>query len=156
MDGSPVGGDVTLRADAAAFQTFPGGIRHAIPIDVSNPVDDNGVLVIATAATDIGLIGLPSGSGTNVIFGSVEVPNDVTGVLVVAETSGQSPQGFTAVADRQGVYRIFNLPDGVFSVRGYAQSRNYGAEEASVSGGEEARGDLAVSGDAPGTVTGSV
>jgi len=156
VDGNPMGGDVTLRADAAGFQTFPGGIRQALPIDVSTPVDEDGVLVVQTAATDVGLIALPSGAGTNEIFGSVEVPSDATGVLVVAETSGQTAQGFTAIADRDGVYRIFNLPDGAFSVLGYAQGVNYGAEEASVSGGEEVRVDLALSSEAPGTVTGSV
>jgi hypothetical protein len=155
-DGNPVGGDVTLRADAAGFQTFPAGVRQPLPIDVSSPVEGDGVLVVQTAATDISLIALPSGAGTNQIFGSVEVPNDSTGVLVVAETSGQSVQGFTAIADRDGVYRIFNLPDGDFSVLGYAQGANYGVQAASVSGGQEARVDLAITGDAPGTVTGSV
>ena len=155
VDGNPSGGDVTLRADAAGFQTFPGGIRQALPIDLSEPGDEDGVLVVENAATDIGLIGLPSGSGTNVIFGNVEVPDDSTGVLVVAETSGQSAQGFTAIADRDGVYRIFNLPDGDFSVLGYAQGANYGAQDASVSGGET-RVDLSLTSDAPGAVTGSV
>ncbi len=155
-DGNPRGGDVTLRADAAGFQTFPGGIRQALPIDVSNPIGEDGLLVVQTAATDIGLIALPAGAGSNEIFGRVEVPSNATGVLVVAETSGQSPQGFSAIADRNGVYRIFNLPDGNFSVLGYAQGLNYVAQEASVSGGEEARVDLALSRDATGTVTGSV
>ena len=156
VDGNPMGGDVTLRADAAGFQTFPGGIRQALPIDVSTPGEEDGVLVVETTATDIGLIALPSGAGSNEIFGSVEVPSDATGVLVVAETSGQTAQGFTAIADRDGTYRIFNLPDGAFSVLGYAQGVNYGAEDVEVSGGEEVRVDLALSSDAPGTVTGSV
>jgi len=156
VDGNPSGGDVTLRADAAGFQTFPGGIRQALPIDVSAPDDEDGVLVVETAATDIGLIALPAGSGTNVIFGSVEIPSDSTGVLVVAETSGASAEGFTAIADREGVYRIFNLPDGAFTVLGYAQGANYGAQDASVSGGQEVRVDLSLTSDVPGTVTGSV
>jgi hypothetical protein len=155
-DGNPTGGDVTLRADAAGFQTFPGGIRQALPIDVSNPVDEEGLLVVQTAATDIGLIALPSGAGSNEIFGRVEVPSNATGVLVVAETAGPNAQGFTAIADRDGVYRIFNLPDGDFSVLGYAQGLNYRAQAASVSGGEETRVDLALSPDAPATVTGGV
>ncbi|MBW1876411.1 MAG: carboxypeptidase regulatory-like domain-containing protein [Deltaproteobacteria bacterium] len=107
-DGNPLGGDVTLRADAAGFQTFPGGIRQALPIDVSSPDEQDGVLVVQTTATDIGLvvqttatdiglIALPSGAGTNQIFGNVEVPDDSTGVLVVAETAGDSPLGFTAI-----------------------------------------------------------
>ena len=155
-DGNPQGGDVTLRADAAGYQTFPGGIRQALPIDVSSPVEEDGVLVVETPTTDVGLIALPSGAGTNQIFGNVEVPDDSTGVLVVAETTGGTPEGFTAIADRDGVYRIFNLPDGDFSVLGYAQGANYLAQAASVSGGEETQVDLSLSADAPGTVTGSV
>jgi hypothetical protein len=156
VDGNPMGGDVTLRADGAGFQTFPGGVRQALPIDVSSSVDEDGVLVVETPTTDIGLIALPSGAGTNEIFGNVEVPSDATGVLVVAETSGQTAEGFTAVADRDGVYRIFNLPDGAFSVLGYAQGANYRAEDVSVSGGQEVQVDLALSSDAPGAVTGTV
>ena len=155
-DGNPTGGDVTLRADAAGFQTFPGGIRQALPIDVSNPADEDGLFVVQTAATDIGLIAFPSEAGSNEIFGRVEVPSNATGILVVAESSRPDAQGFTAIADRDGGYRIFNLPDGNFSVLGYAQGLNYGAQDASVSGGEEARVDLALSGDTLGTVTGSV
>jgi hypothetical protein len=156
VDGNPMGGDVTLRGDAAGFQTFPGGVRQALPIDVSSPVDEDGVLVVETPATHIGLIALSSSAGTNQIFGSVEVPSDATGVLVVAETSGPTAEGFTAVADRDGVYRIFNLPDGAFSVLGYAQGVNYNAEDVSVSGGQKVQVDLALSSDAPGVVTGTV
>jgi hypothetical protein len=155
-DGNPMGGDITLRADAAGYQTFPSGIRQALPVDLSSPVEMDGVLVVQTVATDVGLIALPSGAGTNEIFGNVEVPTTRTGVLVVAETSGQTPQGFTAVADRDGAYRIFNLPDGDFSVLGYAQGVSYAAEDVSLSGSEEAEVNLSLSGDAPGTVTGSV
>jgi hypothetical protein len=155
-DGNPVGGDVTLRADAAGFQTFPAGVRQPLPIDVSSPTEEHGLLVVQTAATNVGLVGLPSGTGTNQIFGSVEVPSSPTGMLVVAETSGQSPRGFTAVADREGAYRIFNLPDGDLSVLAYARGVSYGAEDVSVSGGQQARVDLTLSNDAPGTVTGSV
>jgi hypothetical protein len=155
-DGNPMGGDITLRADAAGYQTFPSGIRQALPIDLSTPVEMNGVLVVQTVATDVGLIALPSGAGTNEIFGTVEVPSDRTGVLVVAESAGQTPQGFTAIADRDGAYRIFNLPDGDFSVLGYAQGVSYAAEDVSLSGGEEAEVNLSLFGDAPGTVTGSV
>jgi hypothetical protein len=156
VDGNPQGGDVTLRADAAGYQTFPGGIRQALPIDVSSPVQEDGVLVVQTPTTDIGLIELPSGAGTNQIYGTVEVPDDSTGVLVVAETGGESREGFTAIADRQGLYRIFNLPDGDFSVIGYAKGVNYGARDATVSGAQEVEVDLAVSDESTGTVTGSV
>ena len=50
-------------------------------------------------------------------------------VTLRADAAGDSPLGFTAIADRDGVYRIFNLPDGEFSVLGYARGVNYGAGE---------------------------
>lgn len=156
VDGNPQGGDVTLRADAAGYQTFPGGIRQALPIDVSAPVEEEGKLVVEAPTTNVGLVALPAGEGTNQIFGSVEVPSTSTGVLVVAETTGQSPEGFTAVADRAGEYRIFNVPDGELSVLGYAQDANYAPQSVSVSGGQEARVDLTLSEEPPGTVTGNV
>lgn len=155
-EGNPAGEDVTLRADASGYQTFPSGVRQALPIDLSNPVESSGLLVVETSATDVGLITLPSGAGSNEIFGTVEIPDSSTGVLVVAETSGSTPQGFTAIADRNGTYRIFNVPDGDFSVLGYAKGSSYAAETVAVSGGEEARVDLSLSGDATGSVTGSV
>jgi hypothetical protein len=147
---------VTLRADAAGFQTFPGGVRQPIPIDLSEPVLVDEVLVVENPATDIGLVALPSGSGTNQIHGAVELTDESTGVLVVAETSGEPARGFTAIADRDGTYRIFNVPDGELTVVGYARGANYQPSSVSLSGDEEARVDLGLTEDPTATVTGSV
>lgn len=156
-DGNPVGGDVTLRADAAGFQTFPSGVRQPLPIDLSAPVAVDGLLVVQNAATDVGLVALPSGAGINEIFGNVEVPPTNAGVLVVAETaSGSGARGFTAIAGRAGTYRIFNLPDGDFSVTAYAKGVSYAAQTVSLGGGEDMQVDLALSEDATGTVSGDV
>lgn len=155
-DGNPIGEAVTLRTDAAGYQTFPSGIRQALPIDLSNPTEGDGVLVVENAATDVALISLPSNAGNNEIFGIAEIPSTSTGVLVVAETSGQSPKGFTAIADRNGRYRIFNVPDGGYSVVGYAKNASYAEQAVSVSGGDESEVNLSLSGEAPGAVTGSV
>jgi hypothetical protein len=153
-DGNPAGGDVTLRADAAGFQTFPGGVRQALPIELSATVREGDAWLISTALTDVGLVALPEASGTNILFGSVELPQSRTGVLVVAEAS--ATEAYTAIADRDGAYRIFNVPDGELSVLGYAQGVNYEARDVSVSGGESAELDLSISGEAPGAVTGAV
>jgi hypothetical protein len=112
--------------------------------------------VVQTTATDVGLLALPPGAGTNQIFGTAEVPSTSTGVLVVAETPGPNAQGFTAIADREGSYRIFNLPDGDFSVVGYARGLSYASETVSLTGSEEAQVDLSLSDDPSGEVTGSV
>lgn len=156
-DGNPIGGDVTLRADAAGFQTFPSGVRQPLPIDLSSPVAMEARLVVQNAATDVGLIALPPGAGTNEIFGTVAVPSTGAGVLVVAETTSDAKaRGFTAIAGKKGAYRIFNLPSADFSVTGYAQDASYAAETVSLSGGEEAQVDLSLSEEATGTVSGSV
>jgi hypothetical protein len=102
------------------------------------------------------LIALPPEAGTNQIFGTAEVPTTSTGVLVVAETPGPDAKGFTAIADREGSYRIFNLPDGDFSVVGYAKGLSYAPEAVSLTGSEQAQVDLSLSGDPTGGVTGSV
>src|SRR5688572_28606164 len=41
-DGTPVGGDLTLRADAAGFATFPSGLRVALPVDTGTAVNMDG------------------------------------------------------------------------------------------------------------------
>ena len=103
-DGIPAGGDVTVRADAAGLQTFPGGLRQALPIELSAAERVDVAGVIAPAATDLGLVALPAGAGTNVIFGTVEVPANRAGVLVVAEASAS--EGYTATVS----YTHLTLP----------------------------------------------
>ncbi|HEX5037746.1 MAG TPA: hypothetical protein VFX30_11355, partial [bacterium] len=116
-DGSPAGDDFTLRTDAAAFQTFPSGVRLAIPIDTSSPAEEGDDFVIDNSLTDVCLIGLEPGFGTASIFGSVELPENSRGALVVAEAS--PTEGFSAIADREGGYRIFNLPADTYGVKAY-------------------------------------
>src|SRR5690349_9575792 len=36
-DGTPIAGSVTLRADRAGYQGFPGGVRQALPVDLASP-----------------------------------------------------------------------------------------------------------------------
>src|SRR5215468_4105641 len=45
-DGKPVSGSITLRVDASGFQSFPGGIRQALPISITSPLESSGKLVI--------------------------------------------------------------------------------------------------------------
>lgn len=160
-EGNPVpGSSMTLRADAAGYQTFPGGVRQALPLDplqavvVTTSVAKDDQLVLQTALTDIALIALEAGAGTAQIFGSVELPETSVGALVVAEAS--ATEGHTALTGSDGNYRIFNLPAGTYTVKGYAQGVNYDTGSATLADGDEAEVNLSLNEDASATLNGSV
>jgi hypothetical protein len=151
-DGTPVSEQLTLRVDAAGYQSFPGGVREALPIDTASAVLTNGSYIVMSTQTDVGLIAVPAGTGTGAIKGHVDVPDDHAGVLVVGEMNGQ---GFSAVADRAGAYEIFNLAAGNYTVAAYARGHVYGGATATIAAGATATADLHLTTDAPGTVTGT-
>lgn len=139
----------TLRASAADYQSFPGGVRTALPVSATEAVDG----VIDTPITDISMVPLPSAQqGQPKITGSVNAA-DAGGVLVVAETSGG---GYSAVTDKAGNFTIFNVPDGSYEVRGYAAGLQIVPESVSVSGADVADVVLGLSDEALGTIEGSV
>jgi hypothetical protein len=146
-DGTPeAGSTVTLRCDAAGYQTFPGGVRQALPIDVTQAqttalsAGKADVLNLTTALSDIALIALPPGSPTASIFGIVETSDDYRGALVVAETS--PTEGHTAIADLDGSYRIFNLHAGTYGVKAYAQGMSYDSATANLDAGATAETNI--------------
>jgi len=156
-DGTPVGTAVTLRADAAGFLSFPGGLRRALPVSTSGAVHAAGAWTVQSALTDVGLIALPAGAGTSSIRGTAAVPPDGAGVLVVAETSsGGTLRGFSAPADRTGAFAVLNLAAGDYTVRAYAKGQNYEARTATLAAGAEATVSLAIAAAATGSVSGSV
>lgn len=148
--GEPMPVEVTLRADAAGYETFPSGVRQSLPIDTAAAVDQDGTRVVESALTTVGLLGLPGGAGTNAIYGDVELPVERVGVLVVA-TSGEGV-GYTGAANLDGTYRIYNLPDGTYTVQAYARGVSYQSKEATLAAADS-EVDLAL--DAA-TATGSV
>ena len=154
-DGTPVGGAVTLRADRAGYQSFPGGVRQALPLDLSAPSHASGAWSFPSALTDVGLAALPAGSGTGTIRGTLPLPAAGTGVLVVAETSS-APHGFSALADRSGAFALLNLPAGDYAVKAYAKSVSYTPATLTLPAGGDTSVQLARAGDAAGTVGGSV
>jgi len=154
-EGNPAAGQsVTLRADAAGYQTFPGGVRQALPVDLTAPVEVDDQLVVDVSLTDIGLIALEAGAGTASIYGTAELPEDTYGTMIVAELS--ATEGYTAITDIEGYYRIFNLSAGTYAVSGYSQGVTYDQAAATLAAGEEAEVNLALSGDAPATLIGKV
>lgn len=152
-DGSPTPVTITLRADAAGYLPFPSGLRQALPIDTGTAMDTGDARVVDSSLTDIGLLPLPADSGNAAIFGSVSMPDNRTGVLVVAEADGV---GHVGIANRDGDYRIFNVPAGSYTVTAYARGVSYESKEASVDAGGESEIDLALTDVVPGAVSGSV
>jgi hypothetical protein len=80
------------------------------------------------------------------------------GVLVVAQpTSSPTAKGLSAVADNTGAFRIFNVPQGEYSVQAYARGTNYTAATAPVETGKDTTGVQVKRSETPtGTLTGSV
>ncbi len=162
-DGSPVAGSVTLRADAPGFQTFPSGLRQALPIDVASAVKGTAAWTVQSIETDLGLIGLASTASLASIHGTVAAPPGGAGVLVVASPTGstQPGVGLTGVADKDGSYAIFNLPASAapgasYDVQAYAAGANYVPGAAALTPGADVAVNLAVKNTATATVTGSV
>lgn len=148
-DGKPVGDTVTLRADAAGYQPFPSGLRVALPVDTSEAEETDDGHVVANAATDVGLVEMPEGTGTGAVAGVCEVPEGGNGVLVVAG-------GTTGVADRDGSYAIFNLDPGTHTVAAYATGVNYAAETVEVQADATAQADLSIADTDTATISGTV
>ena len=144
----------TLRADAQDYQTFPGGLRTALPISSGEAQLVNKRYVIETALTDIALITLPADQkGLAGISGHVVAGDASGGVLVVAEAGGK---GRSAISDKSGAYHIFNVPDGNYSVAGYAAGVQLTPKTATVAGADLKDVDLAKSDAALGTINGKL
>jgi hypothetical protein len=117
-EGRPVAATYTLRAQAHDYQTFPGGIRTALPIHTSLAVRHDDVWIIESALTTIVLIPLPDPDAARYFLaGEVHADEGEAGVLIVAEGGGEA---YTAITDRRGRYVVFNVPPGTYEVAGYA------------------------------------
>lgn len=156
-DGSPaVAVQVSLRADAAGYESFPGTVRQPLPLDTGSAALTEGAYVIKSSLTDIGLFAVEAGAGTGSIKGKADVPDDHAGILVVAET-GTAPdtQGYAVIAASDGDYHIYNLPAGHYTVTAYSLGHVYAPAEVDVATAE-VTANVALTGDAAGSVTGSI
>lgn len=126
--GKPAQATITLRADMQGYQSFPSGIRTALPIDLSGATSSSGNWVVSGPLTIVKLAQL-TGGGSAFIHGSIAAAPSGAGGLVVAEPApgGGGPQtGFTGVADTSGNYQIDNLSPGTqYVVTAYTQGANY-------------------------------
>ncbi|HEX9052149.1 MAG TPA: carboxypeptidase regulatory-like domain-containing protein [Anaeromyxobacter sp.] len=128
--GRPAQASITLRADKQGYQTFPSGIRMALPIDLSGATPSSGSWVVSGPLTALKLAPVSSSlTATAFIHGSVAAAPSGAGTLIVAEPSpgGAGPQtGFTGVADDAGNYAIYNLNPGTqYVVTAYTKGANY-------------------------------
>jgi hypothetical protein len=127
--GWPLPAAITLRADRQGYQTFPGGIRPALPIDLSTATVVGSSLVVSSPLTALQLLPLPGTAATSWIAGTIARPPSGAAPLVVAEPApgGAGPgTGITGVADRDGSYAIFNLTPGTsYVVKAYTRGANY-------------------------------
>ena len=158
--GKPAAASITLRADKQAYQTFPGGIRTALPIELAGATLASGSWVVSGPLTALKLTPLTAG-GTAFIHGSVAAAPSGAGLLVVAEPApgGAGPQtGFTGVADDAGAYAIFNLDAGTqYVVTAYAKGANYvPVTTAALVNGDNGVSTLALGSGAGATVTGGL
>lgn len=153
-DGKPFNYQVTLRADAGGYLTFPKAPRIAIPIDVSAATGSP--LVLKTPATDIGLIAIPNASTLGAVSGHV-VADHPWGTVVVAGGAANAGGGVTGIADRDGSYTVFNVPVGSVTVSGYKVGLQLDTATATVTGGQTTPNvDLHSTGAATETVSGSI
>ncbi len=130
-DGTPKLEPLTLRADADGYVTFPGGLRIALPIDVSSPSEQDAGYLVENAQTTLALDDLPAGEARGTIRGVVHAERPA-GTLVVAGAR-------TGIADTDGSYVVFNAAAGDVEVRGYGLGTSFAGVRAVV----PARGEIA-------------
>jgi hypothetical protein len=149
---------ITLRGSAADYQTFPGGLRTALPISTADvtAADKPKGWTLDTTLTDIALLALPPDQqGLPSISGTVTADGGkAAGVLVIAEDA--NGKGISAISDLKGAYTIFNVPDGAYTVHGYAAGIQLTPKDATMAGQPLTGVDLVASMDALGTISGSV
>ena len=154
-DGSLTAHQVSLRSDAADYQTFPTAPRIALPIEMSEAAGDPPN--VESTATDIGMLELGSTEGLGSISGKV-LADRPAGTLIVAGGAIDAGGGASGVADLDGTYTVFNVPAGSgVSVRGYKQHLQLAGTSADVTAGATTAGvDLAETGEATATITGKI
>lgn len=148
-DGVPLAQQITLRADAAGYQTFPTAPRTGIPIELSSAVDG----VVTNAATDIALFERDDVSGVATVRGTVEGVGG-GGVLVVAEQSERAVS--TAISGSDGSFVLFDVPTSTTTIRAYGAGVRISSAEVSVVAPETTGVTLSAATDGLTTVSGSV
>lgn len=154
-DGSAVADQLTLRADAAGYQTYPTPPRAPIPVELSGATDadGDGDAEVVSAATDIALLPREDVAGTARVAGTLEA-SDPGGALVIAEVGGRAvASGITA---EDGSFVLFDVPVGAATIDAYRAGLAVAAASVTVVAPETAGVVLVGRAEGLGTVTGSV
>ena len=153
-DGNPLGDPFTLHASAPGYATFPEPPRQSLPIDIDEAAESDGMLVIESSATTIGLLALGSDAGDGRIAGSIAHELGA-GALVIAVVDGVAVS--RTIADLDGAFVLFNVPAGDVSVEAYLAGLNVEPELVSLGAGATEEGvELQASTEGLSTVGGSV
>lgn len=152
-DGTPTAATYTLRASADGYDTFPGGIRTAIPISTTLATESEEEWLVMGTLTDIVLVPVEDPSAPRASISGHVLAEDAqrAGVLVVA-----NPSGHSAISDVNGAYTIFNVPPGETEVRGYAAGLQLAPANVTVADADLTDVDLTVSDAALSTVSGTM
>jgi hypothetical protein len=121
--GEPVEASVSLRVDAAGYQSFPMAPREPVALEMSEATasgaDPAGKapLVVSGDATIITLSPLPGDSSALSTLSGTLRHELAAGALVLANQQARSVA--TAVADAEGNFTLFNVPAGATHVEAY-------------------------------------
>lgn len=154
---TPVGaplGRVTLVCAATGFEPIPSGLRPGVTIDLATAEARAGVELVEGVATDLRLLLASPAAGTGVLRGVLDAPAE-TGALVVA-TPAREGEAASVVADREGVWTLFNVTPGSYTVAAYGKGTGFRSTTVEVANGEDVAVELARQGTAVGSVTGRV
>jgi hypothetical protein len=130
-EGRPLMEQITLRVDAAGYETFPKAPREALPIDLTTAAMGDDGWVVQNASTDVGLLPLEGASGST-IAGLVDHP-EPGGVLVVAEQGGVAVA--TSITGTDGTFVLYDVPAGETTVTGYRAGLHAGPTTVSAAAG---------------------
>jgi hypothetical protein len=147
-DGHPTLPEFTLRASAAGFVTFPGGLRLSLPIDTNEPRQEVGRWVVENESTNVALDALPGSAEYGSVSGTIRA-SGAAGTLVVAGSS-------SGIAASDGSYRVFNVAPGAVEVRGYKAGLALEPASVSVASARDSVADLGPSAAPLGRVQGSL
>ena len=161
-DGKPINASFTLRAAAQDYQTFPGGLRTALPLNTSDAAEMDDGWVVEGTPTELVLIALAGdGSQRRVVSGRLRASEDDDEPEVLAKLSGTlivatGPVTQSALTDRSGAFTLFNVEDGAYTLKGYAAGVDVTPLELDVAGEDEEDVELTATLRSLATVTGSI
>ena len=145
--GLPVHSQISLRAEAAGHQAYPGPIRPKLLLDPASAASLGSALLLGASAADLGLFPLRTASRAT-IQGRIDAPVRA-GVLI---TGG----GSSALSDADGQFVLHNVTPGSITLRGYAAGQQLASQTVLVVAGGQAEVTLSAASAPLSKVSGSL